>query len=772
MLRWHGLAFVGGLTVAWNGPDPGLATDPFRPLDDLLPTPSETRTASGAPGHRYWQQQVDYRIEVELDESNHRIRGSEHVRYHNESPDALRYLWLQLDANIYSPTSESTLTAASPVFERLPYRTLQVLLDSETFDGSVTLTRVEDGRGRKLSYAVDGTMLRIDLPKPLLPGRNYEFEIDWSYTVNEASSVPGRTGYERLADGTVIYEIAQWFPRLVAYYDAQGWQHQPFLGRGEFTLEFGNYDVAITVPADHVVAATGELRNARDTLRPTERERLERARAANEPVFIVTPAEAKAAATGRSNAKRTWRFTANRVRDFAFASSRKFIWDAVGHEVGSQTVLAMSFYPPEAEPLWSRYSTRAITHALDVYSRYTFPYPYPVAISVNGPVPGMEYPMISFNGPRPEPDGTYSERIKYGLISVVIHEVGHNYFPMVVNNDERCWMWMDEGLNAFLQYRAEQEWEADYPSRRSEPRDIAEFMRSADDRPIMTTSDSLSQLGNSAYGKTATALNILRETVLGRERFDDAFAEYARRWQFKRPTPADFFRSIEDASGVDLDWFWRGWFYSVDHVDLAIASVGEFVLETGNPDTDKPRARAERDAAPESLSHRRDVALPKLVDRLPSLKDFYNDWDPLDVTADDRRRYQDRVAKLDPKEQALLDTRSQFFAIELENRGGLVMPVILQITFASGAQQELRIPATIWRYDAARVTKLVLAKEPIVAVVLDPHLETADTDLANNHWPPKPTKTRFQLLEEPNQKNPMQTIERKPSPATPPAAVR
>ena len=428
-------------------------------------------------------------------------------------------------------------------------------------------------------------MMRVDLPQPLAPKDSFVLHVNFKYKINDAKLIRARTGYEFFEDdGNYVYEIAQWYPRVCAFTDYEGWQNKQYLGRGEFTLELGNYDVRITVPADHVVAATGELQNENKVLSKAQAERLRKARTADQPQFIVTPDEAKANEKHRSKKERTWVFKADNVRDFAWASSRKFVWDAQGHDVDGVPVLAMSYYPREAEPLWSQYSTHAIIHTLDVYSRYAFAYPYPVAISVNGPVYGMEYPMLCFNGPRPEKDGTYTAQTKYGLISVIIHEVGHNYFPMVVNSDERQWTWMDEGLNTFLQYLAEQEWEEDYPSRRGEPADITGYMSSTNQVPVMTGSESILQFGNNAYGKPATALNILRETILGRELFDFAFRHYAETWKFKRPTPADFFRTMEDASGVDLDWFWRGWFYSTDHVDIAIRDVALHQIDSGDPD--------------------------------------------------------------------------------------------------------------------------------------------------------------------------------------------
>lgn len=734
-----------------------IQDDRFRQLEEILPTPNIYRTASGAPGPQYWQQRADYVIDVELDDENQRIIGRETVTYYNHSPDTLTYLWLQLDGNLFTPDSDAALIRTAPNLDRLSFDALRSLLTRETFDGGVKIAEVLDAAGKALPYTVVKTMMRIDLPQPLKCGDSIQFSVAWSYRINDAKTLWGRTGYEYFPeDGNYIYEIAQWHPRMVAYTDATGWQHKQFLGRGEFTLELGDFLVRITVPDDHIVAATGELQNPEEVLAPVQRQRLAEAREADRPVFIVTPEEAKANEKSRSRGKKTWVFRAENVRDFAFASSRKFIWDAQGHDVEGNRVLAMSLYPNEAEPLWSKYSTRAVIHTLNVYSRYTFPYPYPVAISVNGPVYGMEYPMICFNGPRPEKDGTYSKRTKYSLITVIIHEVGHNYFPMIVNSDERQWTWMDEGLNTFLQYLAEQEWEEGYPSERGEPKHIVPYMRSAQQTPIMTDSESILQFGNNAYAKPATALNILRETVLGRELFDFAFKEYARRWRFKRPMPADFFRTMEDASGVDLDWFFRGWFYTTQHVDLAIENVRLVTPAPKAPEKAKALKRQERDQAPKTLSQQRNLDLPKFVDSAPDLKDFYNEYDPLDVTDDDRKSYEEFLKGLTDEEKQLLETDKNFYVIDIKNVGGLVMPVILEIEYEDGEKQELRIPADIWRLNDRQVSRLVITDKTIKNIVLDPHLETADVELENNYFPRRIVKSRFELFKEQKSQNEMQ----------------
>ncbi len=538
---------------------------------------------------------------------------------------------------------------------------------------------------------------------------------------------------------------------MAAYYDVYGWQHKQFLGAGEFTLEFGDYDVQITVPADHIVASTGELQNPGAVLTAQQRQRLAQARNASKPVLIVTQAEAEAAEKRRATGTKTWHFKADNVRDFAFASSRKFIWDAQGVKSGDKNVLAMSYYPKEGNPLWEKYSTQAVVHTIEQYNKYSFDYPYPTSISVNGPVGGMEYPMITFNGPRPTKDKktgeiTYSKRTKYGLIGVIIHEVGHNYFPMIVNSDERQWTWMDEGLNSFVQYLAQQAWEDTWPEMRGEPRQITDYMRSKNQVPIMTNSESLVQFGNNAYAKPAAALNILRETILGRELFDFAFREYSQRWKFKRPTPADFFRTMEDASGTDLDWFWRGWFYTTDAVDISVDGISEYTISTQDPEVEKAWQRARKDAEPISITDQRNKGMVRRVDQHPELKDFYNEHDDFTVTNKDRNKYNETMEKLEDWEKALLKEGKHLYLVDFSNKGGLVMPLILEVQLKSGKKYIERIPAEVWRYSPGKVTKLLISDEPIVGLTQDPYWETADVDVSNNAWPRKVEPSRLELF--------------------------
>ncbi len=769
--------FTIALIVAFSsvafGQSKSKPSDKFRQLEENLPTPNEQRTASGAPGNKYWQQRADYVIDVELDDVNQRIIGKETVTYKNLSPDSLNYIWLQIDQNIFAKDSDSQTTRTAPAIEgSVPLGQIEQLV-ARQYDGKVTISNVRDAKNNPLKNTLVKTMMRIDLPAPLAPNGIFVFSLDWSYTINDGALFGGRTSYENFAadNNNKIYTIAQWFPRMAAYNDVSGWQHKQYLGSGEFTLEFGDYLVRLTTPNDHVVTATGVLQNPKDVLKPVWIQRLKQAETAKEPIKIVTGEEAKLNEAGKPTGKKTWIFKADNVRDFAFASSRKFIWDAQGHNSGGNKVTAQSFYPNEASPLWDKFSTHAIIHTLNVYSRYSFDYPYPIATSVNNRyVGGMEYPMISFNGPRPNPDGTYSAGAKYGLIGVVIHEVGHNYFPMIVNSDERQWTWMDEGLNTFVQFLAEQEWEKDYPSRRGDPMNITDYMISENQVPIMTNSESLLQFGPNAYAKPATGLNMLRETIMGRELFDFAFKQYAQRWKFKRPMPADFFRSMEDASGIDLDWFWRGWFYTTDHTDISIENVRLYQINTQNPDTEKELLRQRENSAPKTLTEQRNETLPKRIDQYPSLRDFYNDFDEFKVTDQERQAYQAFLATLDDKDKAILNGGYYFYVVNLKNVGGLVMPLIFKVEYLDGTSEEIRVPAEIWRYNNFDVSKLIITKKEAKAIVLDPNLETADTDLTNNFFPRRAVPTRFQIFKSGQQRggrnNSNQT---RPAPPTMPA---
>ena len=738
--------------------------DPFRQLDEVWPTPDEVRTAGGRPGPKYWQQKADYRIKVKLDDKKRRITGSETINYFNRSPHTLPYLWVQLDQNRFAIGADGVMTSPAPEMSGMSYKALAYLLEVEKFDGGYKLKKVVDKAGKALKYQVVKTMMRIDLPEPLKPGQNFEFGIDWEHNIVDATKVRARGGYEHFEkDGNAIYEMAQWFPRMAAYTDVHGWQNKQFLGRGEFTLEFGDYHVEITVPDDHIVAATGELKNAAKVLTKEQNERLKKAATVDEPMFIVTPEEAKANEKSKPKGDKTWVFDAKNVRDFAWASSRKFIWDAVLHDFSQdkakpKSAWAMSYYPNEAEPMWSKFSTHAVMHTLDVYSKFTFDYPYPVAISVNGPVFGMEYPMICFNGPRPEEDGTYSERTKKALIGVIIHEVGHNWFPMIVNSDERQWTWMDEGLNSYVEFLAEEEWESTFDGN-GRPKGMTSYMARPDKVAIMTNSESILHFGPNAYGKPAAALNVLRESVMGRELFDFAFKEYSKNWMFKRPTPSDFFRAMEDASGVDLDWFWAGWFYTTKHVDIGISQVYEWDLDSRDPDVEKAKKRADKEDEHDDLIAERNKKLPKVIDTHPHLRDFYNEYDELDVTETEREAYTKLLEKLSNEEKKLIKTQRHFYVVEFENKGGLVMPLQVHLHYENGSGEAIDIPAEIWRQSNDRVTKLFMTKHKLSHVEVDPGRNTADANTADNRWPREVTKRRFTLGQDKWSKkseNPMQ----------------
>jgi aminopeptidase N len=720
--------------------------DKFRQLEgEDWPTPTDYRNASGAPGYRYWQQKVDYDIAAKLDEPTKSIVGKETVVYRNNSPDDLPYLWLMLDQNDFkrSSVSHMTETVSGDGITLTQVRRAKRFQD---WEGGMTIKSVKDAQGRPLKFTVVDTMLRIDLPTAVKSdGGEVRFSIEWSFPMVETKLIGGRSGYECFTakgdDGNCIFEVAQWFPRLAVYSDYEGWHNKTFLSGGEFTLEFGDYNVALTVPNDHVVSATGELQNAAQILTAAQRDRLAKARASSEPVYVVTPQEAVAAEAGKPTGEKTWIFKAANVRDFGWATSRKFAWDAMGvHQADPSAkyplVMAMSFFPKEARPLWDAYSTKAIAQTIKVYSDFTFAYPYPVAQSVNGPQGGMEYPMISFNGPRPVKDKktgalTYTDRAKYGLIGVVIHEVGHNYFPMIVNSDERQWTWMDEGLNSFLEFQAEKQWDKKFPSRRGEPKDIVEYMVSQDQVPLMTQSDSVLQFGPNGYGKPATALVILRETVMGRELFDRAFKEYANRWRFKHPTPYDFFRTMEESSGIDLDWFWRGWFYSTDHVDIALDKVTQGRLDSGDPDVEAAARKAERAKEPGSLTASRNIG-PTIVETDPKVRDFYDQTDEFTVTEGAKKRAKTAREDLTPEEAAAQDVKDNFYRFTFRNIGGLVMPVILKLDYTDGTTETIRIPAEIWRKSSKQVTWQYVSAKQVKGAQIDPLWETADADRSNN----------------------------------------
>lgn len=731
----------------------GYNNNKFKQLHEELATPNVYRTGSGAPGHQYYQNKADYFMEITLNDDKQQVSGKEQVTYHNASPDPLDYIWVQLDQNMRANSSDS-YKIRTGTMEDMGFYTLTRMDNAENYDGGFKIESVTNPDGKPLSYVINKTMMRIDLEKTLMPGESVSFNVAWWYNVNDRMKLGGRSGYEYFEDeGNYLYTIAQFYPRMCVYNDEIGWQNKQFLGAGEFTLPFGDYEVHLTVPSNHVVTATGELQNAKDVLTEEQMNRLDQAKKeVNQPVFIITEKEAIKNEKSKANGTKTWIYKAQNVRDFAFASSKKFIWDAMTVEQETKDVLAMSLYPKEGNPLWEQYSTKAVAQTLKTYSKHTFDYPYPVAISVHTHRIGMEYPMICFNGGRPDEDGTYSERTKYGMISVIIHEVGHNYFPMIVNSDERQWTWMDEGLNTFLQFLTEKEWDKNYPSRRGPAHQIVDYMAGDEQfiSPIMTNSESIWQFGPNAYGKPATALNILRETVMGRELFDFAFKTYAQRWMFKHPTPADFFRTMEDASAVDLDWFWRGWFFTNDHVDISVSDVKYFKLSSMNPEVEnKIKEQKEKELWQKDVTQMANKAEGKsYLENDPTLVDFYNKYNKYAVTEADKKTYQEFIDGLTPQEKKILDAGRNYYEVHFDNIGGLVMPLIVEFTFTDGSSEVQRIPAEIWKKDNYHISKVFVSEKEIISIQLDPSLETADTDVSNNAWPRKIEPTRFEMYQE------------------------
>ena len=721
----------------------------FKQMYEEFATPNTYRSASGAPGPDYYQQQADYKMDIELDDKNAKIYGEETITYHNNSPDDLAFLWLQLDQNVRTKDTKSNLRngSSAPVANTMENFTNSYL--KEPFDGGFTIEFVKDANGNALPYTINQTMMRIDLPQSLKAHSQISFAIKWHYNIPDHTIDRARSGYEYFAeDGNRAYVIAQFFPRMAVYSDVEGWQNHQFWGNGEFALTFGNYEVNITVPADHILDGTGVLQNMKDVFSKDMMKRYEAAKKSyDKPVVIVTQAEAEAAEKGFSEKKKTWKLKAENVRDFAFATSRKFIWDMQAVKFGDRDVMAVSLYPKEGNPLWEEYSTKTVAHTLKSYSSHTFDYPYPKAISVHAKNQGMEYPMICFNHGRPEKDGTYSDRVKYGMIGVIIHEVGHNFFPMIVNSDERQWGWMDEGLDTFMQYMAEQEFgekypEAiapndKYPSRRGNPSYITNYMSGDQDyiSPIMSNPENVFQLGNNAYGKPATALNILRETVMGRELFDHAFKTYAQRWMFKHPTPEDFFRTMEDASAVDLDWYWRGWFYTTDYVDIGVGGVKKYIV------TDKPTAKMKAYAA----ARNQDLKdLPPLVYLAEEGTDDYDASMkgklPSEVSKTLKEFMMDNMTAA---ERAAVKEPKFFYEVSFTKPGGIPMPLIVEYTYADGSKENVTYPPEIWRKNDKEVSRLLALQKELVGVVVDPKAETADIDVTNNSWPKKDEQSDF-----------------------------
>ena len=702
----------------------------FRQLKDVLPTPNNRRTASGAPGYEYTQQKVDYVMDIVIDEDKNLLIGNESITYHNNSKDYLEYLWVQLDQNMRSPDSKTPLAKSEDLgntaFNSPATFTKNNL--TKPADFGFKIQKVNSAMGSSLSYTVNRTMMRINLPKPLAPGNTFEFSIQWNYLINNSVTDGGRSGFELFTDGNKNFTIAQFFPRLAVYDNVEGWQNMQFWGRSEWALEFGDYDVKITVPSDHIVDATGELQNEKKVLTKEQRTRFEIARTSfKDPVFIVTQEEAEKAEKLKSKKSKTWHFNAKNVRDFAFASSRKYIWDAMAVNINGKTIMAVSLYPKEGNPLWEEHSTRVVANTLEEYSKMTFDYPYSKAISVHADRQGMEYPMICFNYGRPQPDGTYSERTKRGMIGVITHEVGHNFFPMIVNSDERQWTWMDEGINSFVEILSELDYDPNFFTGNL-PKDIVRYMSMDQDNlsPIMSQGDYVKNFGPNAYTKPAAGLYMLRQTIMGPELFDYAFRTYSKRWMFKHPSPADFFRTMEDASAMDLDWFWRGWFYTTDYNDIGVKDVKKFYL------TDQPTEAAKQ------LAKRYNMNLADYEGKL-----VFFEQEKEGVPVDSKKAIEIDVIKnhmatmTEEQRAALKEAPNFFYQVTFEKPGGLVMPIIVELEYVDGSKERHTFPAQIWMKDDKEVTKVFRTTLAIKKITLDPDLETADIDTSNNSWPKK-----------------------------------
>ncbi|NNT71891.1 M1 family metallopeptidase [Flavobacterium sp. IMCC34852] len=735
--------FVMGLTQAQEAPKATKSEernpDKFKQMYDLLATPNMYRTASGAPGPEYYQQQADYKIDVELDDKNQKLYGTETITYTNNAKESLDYLWVQLDQNEKARNSNSPLVESNKTDPAISAQAFSRKYLEEDFDGGFRIEYVKDAQGNPMTYTINQTMMRIELPKLLKNKEKITFSIKWWYNINNYILDGGRSGYEHFEkDGNNLYVLAQFYPRMAVYSDVEGWQNMQFWGSGEFALTFGNYEVNITVPADHIMEATGTLQNRSEVFTPEQLKRYAEAeKSFDKPVVVVTQAEAEAAEKGFSAKKKTWKFKAENVRDFGISTSRKFIYDAMAVKTGSTTSMAISLYPKEGNPLWGEYSTLMVAHTLKSYSSYTFDYPYPKAVSINARDQGMEYPMICWNFGRPDESGRYSDQTKYGMLGVICHEVGHNFFPMIVNSDERQWTWMDEGLNSFMEYLAEKTFDPNFPTRRGPAKNIIPYM-SGDQtglEPIMTNSESLRQFGNNAYGKPATALNILRETIMGHDLFDYAFKTYANRWKFKHPTPEDFFRTMEDASAVDLDWFWRGWFYTTDYNDIGIKEVKKYFVsnEASKEVSDFMKTRRRRDSrngpmvymiAEGSSSYKPELNKPFKIEDFQALEDYVN-------------------KNFSAEEKAKLNEPKYFYQVTFNKPGGLVMPIIVEITFEDGTTENHYFPAQIWRMNDKEVNRTFATKKAVSKIVVDPKEETADIDTSNNSWPKTAEKSKF-----------------------------
>ena len=727
------MSLAAGVALAQqNTKEPGHTdVNKFRQMYDLMATPNMFRTASGAPGPEYYQQQADYKIDVELDDRNAKLYGVETVTYTNNAKEPLEFLWLQLDQNQQASNSQSKLVRPTGADGANSAKGFTDTYLKAPFDGGFKIEYVKDASGKPMQYTVNNTMMRLELPKPLAHGEKVSFSVKYWYNINNYREIGGRSGYEYFdKDKNRLYVIAQFYPRMAVYNDVEGWQNMQFWGAGEFALPFGNYEVNITVPADHIMEATGVLQNPSEVFSAEQYKRYQQAQKSyDKPVVVVTQAEAEASEKGFSDKKKTWKFKAENVRDFGISTSRKYIYDAMAVKVGSKDVMAITLYPKEGNPLWGEMATRVVAHTLKSYSSYTFDYPYPKAVAVNAEDQGMEYPMICWNWGRPDEKGRYDDRVKFGMLSVVIHEVGHNFFPMIVNSDERQWTWMDEGLNSFLEYLTEISWDPKYPVRRGPAKTITAYMGGSQQglEPIMSNSEVIRQFGNNAYGKPAAGLNILREVVMGHDLFDYAFRTYANRWKFRHPTPEDFFRTMEDASAVDLDWFWRGWFYTTDYNDIGIKDVKQIYVTSETPkNASNPRKGEQMVYMVTEGGDGFDASVKKPLDvkEVKSLNAYLED-------------------NFTPKEREALASPKYFYEVTFERPGGLVMPILVELTFADGTTENHKFPAEIWRFDYTAVTRLFATEKQVAKITVDPKELTADVDTSNNTWPKTAVKSKF-----------------------------
>lgn len=695
-----------------------LGQDYFKPLDSEIPEPNLYRSADGQPGPSYFQQKVDYAIEVELNDEERSISGQELITYYNNSPNTLDFLWLQLDQNIHSEEGVKELIQNQAISDPLEEKDLKKVV-KKPFDSDFKIVWVKGKNGERLNYHVNNTLMRVTPEEAIPPNGKYEFRVSWSYVINDVNKVGGRSGYEVLDDGNAIFAIAQFYPRMALYNDLLGWELRQYLGQAEFGLEFGDFDVSITLPGGYLVGATGIHVNKEEMFSPLTIQKIDEALKSNKPVEIISKEEAIARGKMKIQEKKTWNFRAEKVRDFAFASSRKFIWEAKGVEIGDKRILAQAMFPPEADPLWNDLVVDVAAHTLVHHSKHTFDYPYPSALAIHINHGGMEYPMICFNGRRPDKNGEYSEYIKNRLIGLIIHEVGHNFFPMIVNSNERQWTWMDEGINSFLEYLAEKEWDPEFPSRRGPPKTVKKYMGMDPQSvsTVMTPAELVRNKGLNGYWKPSAAFNILREVVLGKDEFDFALKTYAERWKFKHPSPGDFFRTMNNASGTDLNWFWRGWFFTKDHVDISIDSVTWLKVENNKP-------------------YMGEYVVPDIgISEEASMTDLYT----FRITeGKDAIEYYRTYMKETWDIKAEKDFH--IYQLHFQNLGGIPMPILFRINYADGTTEDMKFPAEVWRKDNREFVKAIIRSKEVKGFIIDPEEKSADLLIRNNYWPRNPAE--------------------------------